>query len=115
MTALFEFLPDDSGRFSGCSACRATGSGRDDRLRRAAWRRKAVPQGKRRQLSRGLPPSGRLGRSWCRRRGRWRAQRGDEAQNITEQVPRDGNLGHLKGDIPAVADNLRADLYQLFS
>ena len=31
-----------------------------------------------------------------------------------EQVPWDGNLGHLEGDIASVADDFRADLDQFF-
>ena len=37
----------------------------------------------------------------------------DQAQNLLEHLPWDGDLGHLKGDIATVADDLRADLDQL--
>ena len=37
----------------------------------------------------------------------------DEAQNLLEHLPWDGDLGHLEGDIAAVADDLCADLDQL--
>ena len=49
-----------------------------------------------------------------RRRWRWlRPQFGDQPQDLGEQHPRNGDLGHLEGDIAAVADELRADLDQL--
>jgi hypothetical protein len=37
----------------------------------------------------------------------------DQAQNLLEHSPWDGDLGHLEGDIAAVADDLCADLDQL--
>jgi hypothetical protein len=40
-------------------------------------------------------------------------QFGDQPQDLGEQRPRHGDLGHLEGDIAAVADDLRADLDQL--
>ena len=46
-----------------------------------------------------------------RRRGRWlRPQFGDQLKDLGEQHPRNGDLGHLKGDIAAVADELRATM-----
>src|SRR5256884_5220907 len=50
-------------------------------------------------------------------RWRWwwlRPQFRDEPQNLLEHLPWDGDLGHLEDDIAAVADDLRADLDQLF-
>ena len=47
------------------------------------------------------------------RRGRRRPQFGNEPQDVGEEVSRDRDLGHLEGDIAAVADDLRADLDQL--
>ena len=38
----------------------------------------------------------------------------DQAQDFPEQFLRHGNLGQLERDIPAVADDLGADLDQLF-
>ena len=49
----------------------------------------------------------------CRRGIRRRPQFGDQPQDLGEQHPRHGDLGHLEGDIAAVADDLRADLDQL--
>ena len=46
----------------------------------------------------------------CRRGIGWRPQFGDQPQDLCKQHPRHGNLGHLEGDIAAVADDLRADL-----
>src|SRR6266699_1167795 len=49
-------------------------------------------------------------------RWRWwwlRPQFRDEPQNLLEHLPWDGDLGHLEGDIAAVAHDLRADLDQL--
>src|SRR5215471_21820240 len=49
-------------------------------------------------------------------RWRWwwlRPQFRDEPQNLLEHLPWDGDLGHLEGDIAAVAHYLRADLDQL--
>ena len=40
-------------------------------------------------------------------------QFGDQPQDLCKQHPRHRNLGHLEGDIAAVADDLRADLDQL--
>ena len=48
--------------------------------------------------------------SW--RQGRW-PQPVNEAQDLSEQGSRDGNLGQLESDIAAVADHLGADLDQL--
>ena len=50
-------------------------------------------------------------------RWRWwwlRPQFRDEPQNLLEHLPWDGDLSHLEGDVAAVANNLRADLDQLF-
>src|SRR5258705_12355515 len=50
-------------------------------------------------------------------RWRWwwlRPEFRDQPQNLLEHLPRDGDLGHLEDDIAAVADDLRADLDQLF-
>src|SRR5499427_1131251 len=47
---------------------------------------------------------------------RWwwqRPQFRDEPQNLLEHLPWDGDLGHLEGDIAAVAHDLRADLDEL--
>jgi len=33
-------------------------------------------------------------------------------QDFCKQLPADCHLGHLKRNVPAVSDNLRADLYQ---
>ena len=49
----------------------------------------------------------------CRRGIGWRPQFGDQPQDLCKQHPRHGDLGHLEGDIAAVADDLRADLNQL--
>ena len=38
----------------------------------------------------------------------------DEPQDVGEEIFRDSNLGHLEGNIAAVAHDLRADLDQLF-
>ena len=48
---------------------------------------------------------------WCWRR--LRPQFCDEAQNLLEHLLWDGNLGHLEGDVTAVAHDLRADFDQL--
>ena len=49
-----------------------------------------------------------------RGRGWWlRPQFCDEAQNLLEHLPGDGDLGHLERDVAGVADDLRADLDQL--
>jgi hypothetical protein len=48
-----------------------------------------------------------------RRLGR-RPQLGDQPQNVGEQVSGDRDFGHLEGDIARLAENLRADLEQLF-
>ena len=42
------------------------------------------------------------------------AQLGNHPQDVGEQVSWNGDLGHLEGDITPVADDLRADLDQLF-
>jgi len=47
-------------------------------------------------------------RCWIRRR----PQFGDQPQDLGEQHSRNGDLGHLEGDIAAVADELGADLDQ---
>ncbi len=49
--------------------------------------------------------------SW--RQGRW-PQPVNEAQDLSEQGSRDGDLGQLESDIAAVVDHLGADLDQLF-
>jgi hypothetical protein len=54
--------------------------------------------------SEGLTPSTR------RRR---RSQLCDHAQDFGEEISRDGDLGHLEGDIAAVTDHLRTDFYEL--
>jgi hypothetical protein len=43
----------------------------------------------------------------------WWPQFRDQPQDIGEQSSRNGDLGHLEGDVTAVADDLRADLNQL--
>ena len=43
----------------------------------------------------------------CRRGIGRRPQFGDQPQDLCKQHPRHGNLGHLEGDIAAVADDLR--------
>jgi hypothetical protein len=43
-----------------------------------------------------------------------RALRSDRREQPAEQISRDGDLGHLKGDVTAVAHDLRANLDQLF-
>ena len=48
----------------------------------------------------------------CERR--LQPQFGDQPQNLLEHLPGNGDLGHLEGDIAAVADDLRADFDQLF-
>jgi hypothetical protein len=50
----------------------------------------------------------------CCRRDRRRPQFRDEPQNVGEEVSGDRDVGHLEGDVAAVADDLRADLDQLF-
>ena len=52
----------------------------------------------------------RLKLRWWRLRPRF----GDERQNLLEQLPWDGDLGDLEGDTASMADDLRADLNQLF-
>jgi hypothetical protein len=42
-----------------------------------------------------------------------RPQFRDQPQDLLEHLPWDGDLGHLEGNIAAVADDLRADLDQL--
>src|SRR5713226_4396615 len=39
----------------------------------------------------------------------WRPQPGDQGEDIREHLSRHDNLGHLEGDVPAVADDLRTD------
>ncbi len=51
---------------------------------------------------------------FTRRWIRWRPQLRDQPQYLGEQISRDSNLGHLEGDVAAVAHDLRADLDQLF-
>jgi hypothetical protein len=51
-----------------------------------------------------------LGSRVHRRRPKFR----DQPQDIGEQTSRNRDLGHLEGDIAAVADDLRADLDQLY-
>jgi hypothetical protein len=48
-----------------------------------------------------------------RRIGR-RPQLRDEPQDVGEEIFRDSDLGHLKGDIAAMAYDLRTDFDQLF-
>ena len=38
----------------------------------------------------------------------------DPAEDVGEQVTKDSNLGHLEDDVATVADDLRADLDELF-
>ena len=50
-------------------------------------------------------------------RGRYdgrRPQFRDQPQDVGEQASRDGDFGHLEGDITAVADDFRADLDEFF-
>ena len=54
-----------------------------------------------------------LNTSRGRRIGR-RPQLRDAPQDVGEEIFRDSNLGHLEGDVAAVAHDLRADLDQLF-
>ena len=49
-----------------------------------------------------------------RRRG-WRPQQGDQRQDVGEHLSRHCHLGHMEGDVAAVANDLRADLDQLFA
>ncbi len=53
-------------------------------------------------------------RSCCRCQGR-RLQGSDSLDDRCEQLAWDRDLGHLKGDVPAVTDRLRSDLDQLFA
>ena len=39
----------------------------------------------------------------------------DSAEDVGEQVTRDSDLGHLEDDVATVADDLRADLDELFA
>ncbi len=48
--------------------------------------------------------------SWRQRR---RPQAANEVQDLSEQGARDGDLGQLEGDVPAMADDLGTDLHQL--
>jgi hypothetical protein len=43
-----------------------------------------------------------------------RPQFRDEPQNLQEHLPWDRDLGHLEGDIAAVADDFRANLDEFF-
>jgi hypothetical protein len=43
---------------------------------------------------------------------RWLPKFGNQPQNVAEQIPWDGDLGHLKRDIATVGHHLRADLDQ---
>ena len=52
-------------------------------------------------------------RSSCR--GRWRPKPGNKHQDVSEHQPRYRDLGHLERNVAAVADDLRADLDQLFA
>src|SRR3977135_404343 len=66
----------------------------------------------------GTHPSRRLLLNGPSNMSRWRwwwlrPQFRDEPQNLLEHLPWDGDLGHLEGDIAAVADDLGADLDQL--
>ena len=38
----------------------------------------------------------------------------DQPQDVAEQTSRDGDLGHLEGDIAAVANDIRANLDKCF-
>ena len=49
----------------------------------------------------------------CRCNGR-RPQFRDHPQNVCKEIFGNGDFGHLKRDIAAMADDLRADLDQLF-
>jgi hypothetical protein len=99
MIISFEPMPGDSGRL------------RD--LRQAAppvwWQVKPAPALRAQKkltassLERSFPwfsgTRGRPRRSRCPRGDRWRAQRRDQPQDVGEQMARDGNLGHLEGDV----------------
>ncbi len=50
--------------------------------------------------------------SW--RQGRW-PQPVNEAQDLSEQRSRDGDLGQLNGDVAPVPDHLGTDLHQLLA
>src|SRR3984893_14677348 len=50
-----------------------------------------------------------LRRCWIRRRSKFR----DHLQDVSEEISRNGDLGHLEGDITAVVHHLCADLDQL--
>ena len=43
-----------------------------------------------------------------------RPQRCNQPQNFLEHLPGNGDLGHLECNVAAVADNLGANLNQLF-
>jgi hypothetical protein len=53
-------------------------------------------------------PSSSCGRGRC-------AQPGDQRQDVGEHLPRHRDLGHLEGDVAAMADDLRTDLDQLLA
>ena len=48
-------------------------------------------------------------RRWVRRWPQFR----DQPQDVAEQMPGNGDLGHLKRDVTTVVHDLRADLNQL--
>src|SRR5665213_2775613 len=54
------------------------------------------------------------GYSCCRCHWR-RSQRGNSLHDLREQLPWDRNLGHLKGDVATVPDNLCTDLDQFLA
>ena len=55
------------------------------------------------------------GRS-CRHVGRGRRSEPiDSAEDVGEQVTRDSDLGHLEDNVATVADDLRADLDEIFA
>ena len=66
------------------------------------------------QSSRWLLVNGCASAVSCWRGRRLRPQFGDQPQNLLEHLPGNGDLGHLKGDITAVAHDLRANLDQPF-
>jgi hypothetical protein len=89
MTALFEPLPDDSGGFPGL--------GKPSR---------------RFGLSRSFPSHSVRSHVAAAIGG---AHLRDQPQDVSEHMPRNGNLGHLEGDVAAVAYDLSADLDQYAS
>ena len=66
------------------------------------------------QSSRWLLVNGCASAVSCWRGRRLRPQFGDQPQNLLEHLPGNGDLGHLKSDITAVAHDLRANLDQPF-